>query len=73
MLVPTFEVYFFMGKTRKKQRQYSVEVKLGDIVNKTHVVLIIGQNKMYAKIRTLPEQKLEEYVCYLNNERVCLT
>ena len=30
MLVPTFEVYFFMGKTRKKQRQDRVEVKLGD-------------------------------------------
>ncbi len=27
---------------------------LGDIVKKTHVVLIIGQNKMCAKFRILP-------------------
>ena len=31
-----------------------VKWNLGDIVNKTHVVLIIGQNKMCAKLRTLP-------------------
>ena len=31
-----------------------VKWNLRDIVNMTHVVLIIGQNKMCAKFRTLP-------------------
>ena len=31
-----------------------VKWNLGDIINKTHVVLIISQNKMCAKFRTLP-------------------
>jgi len=30
-----------------------VKWSFGDIVNKTHVVLIIGQNKMCAKFRAL--------------------
>ena len=43
-----------------------VKWNLGDIVNKTHVVLIIGQNKMCAKFRTLPNIKRGNY------EKICI-
>ena len=43
-----------ISTTKWGTRQYLACKNLGDIVNKTYVVLIIGQNKMCAKFRTLP-------------------